>query len=281
MKDGLIVLKDIGAQKIHEKTHISRGHVQAILHESFEGLTKLQVMGFISIFEREYSVELNETKANAIAYYDELTLKNTPNNQVFVVAKKKKSFTGLYIMIVLLIFVAVAFYTISSSSSSAKIQDNKLQEIGNSNRLDIKEEAIDNSTRLNIKEEVLIIDENKTTSESNSSNISEEKIAIVEIESEIEEVPKSLKILPKSKVWVGYIELKTHKKHQAVVREYLNIDTKKDWLLVFGHGNINIEVNGEVRVFKSANNLRFLYKEGNLTKIDSSEFKQLNRGRKW
>ncbi len=275
MKEGIDRLKEIGAQKIHEQTHISRGHVQSILHESFEGISKIQFIGFVSILEREYGIELDELRDHGIAYFDDLASGIHKKNQVFVVAKKKKSFTALYVISVLFIFVGVAVYSINSSSSTAKIQDNKLRELDQKLKVEPKVAA----------EEVLV-DENITLSESNSTleNIilSENNSTLEKIADEKEvAVVKSLKVLPKVKVWVGYIELDTHKKHQTMVKEFLNIDAQKDWILVFGHGNIDIEVNGEVRKFKTSNNLRFLYKDGNLTKINLTEFKRLNEGRKW
>ena len=94
MSDGLDKLKAIGAQKIHEKTHIARIHVQAILHNSFEGITKIQFLGFISILEREYSVKLDELKARGLEYFGGETSQESDDIEphVFVTPKKKKSF---------------------------------------------------------------------------------------------------------------------------------------------------------------------------------------------
>lgn len=258
MTDGLQKLKDIGAQKIHEKTHISRQHVQGILYESFEGMNKIQFIGFISILEREYGVELDNLKAKGLEYFSGETSYENPNNQVFVVPKKKKSFTMAYILSVVFIFLVVAIYSINSSSSTAKIQDTQLRELAKS-----------------AQEEIISVDTN-ISAENNVSLVVAE-----EIKPEVIEVPKSLKILPKVAVWVGYIELDTHKKHQTTVKHNLTIDTSKEWIIVFGHGNIDIEVNGETRSFNTANNLRFVYRDGNLTKISFKEFKRLNKGNVW
>ena len=262
MTDGLLKLKDIGAQKIHEKTHISRQHVQGILYESFEGMNKIQFIGFISILEREYDIELDNLKQSGLEYFSSETSYENPNNQVFVVPKKKKNFTMLYVLTVVLIFLGVTIYSISSSSSTAKIQDNQLREL-------------DKSAQQSSKEEIFLLDSN-ISAENNTSLVVEEEIVPEEVKA-----PKSLKILPKVAVWVGYIELETHKKHQTTVKNDLSIDASKDWILVFGHGNIDIEVNGEMKKFKTANNLRFIYRDGNLTKINFTEFKRLNKGNIW
>ena len=44
MSSGIDKLQELGAQKIYEQTHVSKEHVQAILHNSFEGLNKVLEM---------------------------------------------------------------------------------------------------------------------------------------------------------------------------------------------------------------------------------------------
>ena len=51
MNEGFDKLKSIGAQKIHEATHIARAQIQALLHERSEDMNKSQFIGFISILE--------------------------------------------------------------------------------------------------------------------------------------------------------------------------------------------------------------------------------------
>ena len=260
--DGLIKLKDIGAQKIHEKTHISRQHVQAILHESFEDGQKVQFIGFISILEREYSVDLSDLKARATEYFDDIDAHSSAKNQVFVVPKKKKKFTALYISIVIIIFIGVSAYSILTSTSAAKTQNIKVQELNQEKVQEI----------LEIVEDI---------NETNSSLENNESTIIVEEEVVAIEVPKSLIVLPRTKVWMGYIDLETHKKYQKVFKNKFTLDTSKNWIIVFGHGSVNIEIDGELKKFNNKNNLRFLYQDGELKKITYKEFKRLNKGRKW
>ncbi len=94
-------------------------------------------------------------------------------------------------------------------------------------------------------------------------------------------VIENLKLLPVNKVWIGYIDMKTHKKYQTVAKDVLSIDTSKDWLLLFGGGKIRLEVNEEFKTFTSKNNMRFKYVNGEFSKIDVEEFKKLNKGSKW
>jgi glyoxylase-like metal-dependent hydrolase (beta-lactamase superfamily II) len=90
-----------------------------------------------------------------------------------------------------------------------------------------------------------------------------------------------LEILPRSRVWLGYIDVATNKKYQKTFSDALDLDADKEWLLLFGHGYVDLIVNGEKIHFSEKNNLRLHYKDGMLEKISLAEFKKINRGRKW
>ena len=90
-----------------------------------------------------------------------------------------------------------------------------------------------------------------------------------------------LKFITNKKTWIGYINIKTKKKHHQFATEDLTIDPNKDWLLLFGHGKIVLEVNHELKKFSSHQNMRFKYVDGKLTKISVTEFKKRNKGKKW
>ena len=91
----------------------------------------------------------------------------------------------------------------------------------------------------------------------------------------------SLKLLPKNKTWIGYVDMATKKKFQTFTTQALVIDPKKDWLLLFGAGKITLEVNHAIKEYSSTQNMRFKYVNGTLTKITVQEFMKLNDGKKW
>ena len=97
----------------------------------------------------------------------------------------------------------------------------------------------------------------------------------------VAEVLKTLKILPKNKIWGGYINIKTNQKKDRTFRKEFALDTDKDWLLLFGPGTVRLEVNGKEEKFSSRQNMRFKYVRGDFKKITLTEFKSLNKGRKW
>jgi predicted XRE-type DNA-binding protein len=233
MSNGLQELQEIGAQKIHERTHISREHVQALLHGSFDDFTKIQFLGFISILERDYEIKLDELKERGLEHFDDKSAIDKEDNTVFVTPKKRKSYKKLYIAIVFLIFIFAVIYTLSVSSSTPATQ------------------AIDDTTINDAKSNIVLVEEINTTIE--DSNISQEEPFVQEEQM----VEKSFKIIPKVKLWMGYIDLQTYKKYQKLFKDEIELDPNKEWLLSLGHGNVSFEINGELKEFNSRKNMRW------------------------
>ena len=289
MSDGLEQLRNIGAQKIHEKTHISREHVQAVLHETFDGLNKIQFLGFISILEREYDVDLKDLKAKGLSHFDYIVEEPIHvNTKVFTQPRKKKYYTYLYLTLAVLVFIAFSYYDLFPSfgnNSQVRHVDNQLIE-------DVKkniEPALNTMSDSNYSDEQ-DSDEQDTKNTSVTLDISTSKVSDSTDSSDnseavetpkAQETVKSVKIMPRTKVWMGYIDINEDKKYQKTFSDEFDLDTSKDWLLLFGHGNLDIEVNGELEKFNTSQNLRFKYIDGELTKITIKEFKELNKDSQW
>lgn len=269
MSEGIDKLKEIGAQKIHETTHISKQYVQGMLHESFDDMNKIQFLGFVSILEREYHINLDSLRAKGNEYFNDIVSTQNSKDKIFVTPKKKRNYSLFYIIIAVVVFIAVTAFTITNFSSAAtdkKVQllDNNIESIAE-NIPPLMEEL--NTT---VEEEPGIIIEDENLTEIDEDIVPEAVL-----------VAKSLKIIPNVRVWIGYIDLQTFKKYQTFVSDELVLDPEKDWILVCGHGDLNIELNSEIQEFKTKNNLKFSYIDGVLKKITHSEFKQLNRGSGW
>jgi len=256
-------LKSIGAQKIHEATHISRAHVQALLHESFEDMNSIQFLGFISILEREYSLDLSELKNQGKEYFENYTpsIQEPRTVKVFVSPRKKRGLTFIYITLGVAIFVIFTFMTIGPSDSKVPVVDNSTIE-------SVKSDIIELENDKNLS----LLDENLSSNKEGNETDKKPEVA-----SEI----ISFKITPDHEVWLGYIDLKRHEKFQKTLTDEFVLDPSRDWLLAFGHGHISIEINGIIKKFKNPKNMRFSYINSELKEIDLSEFKSLNRGSGW
>jgi len=263
MNEALDKLQKIGAQEIHDATHIPIQYVKAILAGDFKDFSKIQFLGFISILEREYQSDLSELKKSALLFFDENSIEKPES--VFVTPKKNNKNTFLYVSIVVVLFIIVLIFKANSNSEAVTEEVN-----------------IDNSVIESVVEEI-----NSTKDKSiNETNSSVESVKTEEINStkEVNEEPiieKSFTIIPRSKVWFGYIDVETNKKYQKTFSHELSLDPNKEWLLMFGHGYIDMYIDGKIQKFSNRGKVRFLYSDGEVRPISLKEFKQLNRGRKW
>jgi len=91
----------------------------------------------------------------------------------------------------------------------------------------------------------------------------------------------TLTIVPKSRIWVGVVDLKNHKKKSYLKDTNITIDKNDSYMVATGHGEFKLYFKGEVLEFNSKNPIRFLVKDGNLTQINKKEFIKLNRGKYW
>ena len=267
-------LKAIGTQKIHEVTHISRSHIQAVLHKTYDDMTKIQFSGFISILEREYSLDLSELREGGLAYFDEIALQANESHDLFTPSKQKSRNALYYIFITIVIFVAVVYFSIDSSSKAS-----------------VKSQDVDESLIVSAQETIQVAQEEKVIEE--KKEVIEEKIDIPEVKVEVvkekTEPVKSVKVVeiksfiikPKANLWLSYKDLDTGKNHQTTTRKELKLDPKKTWLLTFGHGYLNIKIDGKTTKYSDKNTIRFVYKDGVMNKIDYQKFQELNAGGKW
>ena len=243
-------LKDIGVQKIHEQTNIPKKHVNAMIDKNFQNMHKVQLLGFISILEREYSLKLDELKSKASECFMDETEDFVSTEKLFTTSKRRNKYTKYYILLVALILIIVV---ISNSVEDKKFMDTPNIDIPNIEDTKITQEI---ATKIELPE---VIEELK------------EEVAI----------KKVFKVMPNIKLWMGYIDLNTGKKRQKIFSDEFELDSNGHWLLSLGHGDVNFEINGELNKYKTKENLRFEYKNGELKKISYSEFLALNKGKKW
>ncbi|CAI6157506.1 MAG: hypothetical protein SPLUMA2_SPLUMAMAG2_00690 [uncultured Sulfurimonas sp.] len=264
MSEELAKLKSLGAQKIYEDTHIPVLHVKSIFEHNFAKLQRVQFLGFVSILEREYSLNLSSLKASGIAFFDEKDATSLEEGLFVVPNEKKKTTNVIYLLIAIGIVIVV-------------------YQLGYFGEEKPKEKKVDNALIQKVQKTikpVKIVEELNTTK---VNNITKTKLTVIEVPEVVVKVAKSFKIFTKSKVWFGYIDVETNQKKQKTFRGEIDLDPNKKWLLLFGHGhNIDMFVNGELVKLRSRYyDIRFLYENSTVKMISLEEFKRLNRGRKW
>ena len=270
MKEACQRLQELGAQKIHEDTHISRIHIQAVIHESFENLNRVQFLGFISILEREYDLDLSTLKAKGLLYFEQNTIVTPSQKGVFVLSQQEKKPTAIYIGLAVIIVLLLAFFSFNGSFTESQSILEPTE-----NKIIVKAKESVEATPI---ADVNVSDVNMSVTDVNVTK-SEELNSSELVVQEPEEL-QAFTIKAK-KVWIGYINVSNHKKYQETFKGEITLKRDKEWLLILGHSHVKFHVNGELKTFNAKGNLYLHYKDGEIEKLTLSEFKKLNRGRKW
>ncbi len=262
-------LRDIGANRIVEQTHIAKRFVEDILNENFASMNRIQFSGFMSILEREYNLDLHELRE---VYNDKFNKTDSTRNEPFVVsaqeAGKDSSNKNMYIaggLVAAGILLAVLNFSNASDEQKAPLQQIE----------DVKEDLV-------VEEELesIMIEEAKV----NLNHLGNTTVEAVKPKEEVIIEPVHLgkfSIVPRSELWVGIIDLETFARTQKLGSVPFELASDKNWLLVMGHGYVNFEVNGEEQNYKDENKVWFAYENGTLNKLSRSEFKEKNRGKAW
>lgn len=263
---GLEKLQSIGAHKIFETTHIAKKFVEDILNKRFTSMTKIQFMGFVSILEREYNIDLHELQED---YLKSSGTENVKGKEPFVVSKQdetdeKSVNKNAYIFVGVLVLGALFMLLKPESAPDEKNEPVKT--------LEVKSNPVENELNNSTIEKAKL----------NLNTLGGDKPLVVEEEIIVEPVHTSkFEIAPRSKLWIGIVELESFKRSQKMSSKSFELDPDKEWLLVMGHGFVNFEVNGEEKKYKDENKVWFAYENGSLTKLTRSEFKEKNRGKAW
>ena len=92
---------------------------------------------------------------------------------------------------------------------------------------------------------------------------------------------KEIKIVPRKKTWLGVINLDENKKRSLDTANSFTIEIGKKQLAVTGHGDINLEIDGQTIKFGDDRPKRFLIEKDKVSLLTYDEFVALNKGKSW
>jgi len=263
-------LQALGTEKIHERTHISRDKVELVMTKSFSQIGRVQFMGYISILEREYDIDLSGIKeeytdfcrnnADMLLPKQSVILQSTSNS------KPKWIAAGMLLIIILM---AGGYFL------QGKMSTEPSEEVMNLTTLAV--EVADEINDANI-------------SENNETNVTATVVTSEVNQSSVKPAPppaqplasaEQLIIHPKYKVWYGMIDLSSGAKIQKITGDPIIIDSTKSWLIVLGHGRVEIEYPEGKTLLNDKNTVHFVCEKGALKQITQQEFIERNGGKNW
>ncbi|OYZ64086.1 MAG: hypothetical protein B7Y17_03805 [Sulfuricurvum sp. 24-42-5] len=262
-------LQNLGANVIHEQTHIARSKLELVLNKSFADLTRVQFMGFISILEREYGIDLSGIRQE----YDEFVQLHPDvviqKESVILQAQsrsRQKWILGAIVAITLLIVIGSMIQGWLSIAPSEEVIQLS------SGNVEVADENV-GTAPVEINATVLspIVEANFTALK-RELNISTKSVTTIE---------NGISIKPTVKVWIGILDLATGAKSQKTTTDPIVLDKSKNTLYMFGHGRLEIVTPDGTKILKDRNAVWFTYENGQLKQINEAEFSVKNNGVTW
>lgn len=266
-------LQSLGTEKIHERTHISRDKLESVLSKSYGEIGRVQFMGYMSILEREYGIDLSDIKQEytefSQTHTDIAALKESVILQSVSSSKPKWIIAG----IILIVMLMAAGYFLQGKMSAAP------------------SEEVMNLTTLAV--EVVHEMNDLNQSETNETNVTVVPGVIAEVNQTLTSAPsvtvaapaiasgKVLTITPNYKVWYGMIDMANGERVQNITADPIIVDTTKNWLIFLGHGRVEIESSSGKTVLKEKETVRFVCENGSLKQLTRDEFIARNGGKNW
>jgi len=259
-------LQALGTEKIHERTHISRDKVELVMTKSYGEIGRVQFMGYISILEREYGIDLSDIKQEYMEFCESHAPLLVPKQSVILQSvsnSKPKWVTAGIVLIIIL--MAAGYFLQGKMSAEPREEVMKLTTLAVEVADEVSDINITETNETNATVAAAVVEANQTQPSLAPSIIS----------------GKILTIRPTYKVWYGMIDMATGARVQNITAEPITIDTAKNWLIFLGHGRVEIDSSGGKTVLKEKETVRFVCENGVLKQITKDEFIARNGGKNW
>ncbi len=293
--DGFEKLTELGSKKIASVTHIPVGHVDSILSKEFEQFSKPQFLGFLSILEREYKVDLSALKQEYLFSIAQEQIAEKPSfepteRSLSILDNKKVLYAISSALVILLVILFISFIDFSSpNEQKVEINNTAIDQAKKNLNLDTPVVAnVDEPIGNNVVESAEF---GQDTQQDNAAPATSEQVS--EGNGEVQQqntqairsteptMPLHLRIVPHGKLWLGIIDAESHKRRVEIITKPLDLDAEKEWLILTGYGYLDMECGDTVKKYTETDRLLFLYEHGVCQQIDEAEFKARNRGKLW
>jgi cytoskeletal protein RodZ len=298
--DSIKVLEKIGLREVSRKTYIELSYLKLMAERDFAKLHRIKTLGFVKIIKREYGIDMSDWVAEFEAYLHENEKKTQEKKENTTLPverwyKKLNSYINqqkkIYIIIgiLFLIIITAVFYALlktrvtyaADTSLNSTYQNTLITPAflpSNVTENVIENIALGNqTTNNNLTTQTESVQDNQTQSSQNvASGTQTSAVAMPK------RTNKAASISPNIEIWVGVIDLVTFSRSTYLQGWDIKLDTSKEQLVVTGHGDFRLKMEGEpIKYFNPQNMIYLHIKDGAVTQISEEEFVQLNRGKNW
>lgn len=320
IKSVIDIINSYGINSVSTKTNISIDSLKKFVEGNYEGFTKIKTIGFVTILEREYDIDLTELKNSireeyhtnkSLLEYQTLLCEPIENDS----SNSSSSSLFSWIIIFSLIYGAwyiyenyykksfnqfsevKPFFNIEKNISNLKVNKNISSTILNKSKTDIKidetkKEPIEKSITLTInkvEDNKTIIEEelNNSIPEVTDTNITDSNIIDInltepQITPIIENIRDSIELTPHKKMWFGFINT-TEKWHRSYRRtQSYNFNVKdSNWLLMTKNATFDFNDKNITTDYEVKNTIYFKIDKYGVAEVTKDEYKALGGYRVW
>lgn len=276
-------LKAIGADKIREATRLDLGKIEDILEKRFEKIAPVRAKGFVSMLEKEFSLDLSSWLEEYHQFYNQKNKQEGDQARGDLPCRSHQEKNNFFFWITctgLFVLGSGFLYWISSQA--------KIKEIIKMDRQDVQIENSQIQPQETTTQEIAVSQEVSSEEDQSERNIVSQ-VPLKELdeygESVFSEIPYDeeniLFITANTPLWVGIINLDT-KKRVAKIKEEFDIPLDKQLLISIARGGFSASLDDEDRFFNTYKPIYFIHTiKGGLKQISKEEFMLLNGGVEW
>ena len=273
------ILENTSIKEMSLKTMISEENLEYLVEMNLGAIKKVKTLGFISIIEREYSVDLLAMRDEAIVFY----LKNREGRNFYVnkpiETEERRGKSKLFLLILLggLMYASWYFFTqfdkkhlhelipfITEDTFEKFLNDKNTSKLDNSisalsiasieqeHKSDAKEEKIKVPKEEKVQSEADVevsALENKTIEkvEINTSKDTLKEDANISIELDTKNMPiitskDIVSIIPSTRLWFGIIDMQTKQRDHFSIAQAYSLDvSSKVWLVATSSASFSLK----------------------------------------
>jgi hypothetical protein len=262
------ILKENSVQSINNKTKISIDTLNKIIAKDFRSFKKVQAFGFISILEREYGGRIDDLHDECEEYFASLAKEEV----VFIAPNVVKTTAKPQWLIWLAgfgIFALSTYFLIQSNTSSDTIEYKEEVNVTKPVAANAQSESnvtanINNATEKNITNPAVLIDANRSAVKDNNVTSAQQ-----------------LKIIPKSKLWFGMMDINTKELQNSIISDAFNINMSKQWIIATSKASFYLQSPQGAKEYRDYKVHYFKADKNGFTEITKEQFDAIGGPKRW
>ena len=284
------ILEENSIETISKKTNISAENLEYLIAANFEALRKIKALGFISILEREYDVDLGRLREQALEYYGSSTEDTSITLGIPLIEEKRgKSKFLLFFVFLLLGYASWYFFTQFDKKHLSGlipfVDEKMIESFVGENEGDSKEEIVEDlsiakvivaNTQTTVENKDIIIV--KKVSEENvlktTETIAEDTAVVTNM--------ANVSIVPVGRLWFGLVEMETKKRdHFSIAEAYELKVENKTWLLATSSAPFSLVRADETRDINDAKEHYFKIDKNGIQPLSKDEYVEFGGWDQW